>query len=88
MSPRAGDESYRGFRMTSLWAYTQVDPVDDQEGIIAFLGHDGSLHPLIASDRVAMDSLRPIAETTARSTGRPVTLSRFSVRENLETIEP
>lgn len=75
--PLAGDEVYRGFRITSLWAWTVVDPADDQEGIAAFLGADGTWVPLIASDRVRLNDLQPLADRTAQALGRPVRLRRF-----------
>lgn len=78
---------YAGFRITTLHAFTQVGE-DDEEGIIAVLGPDDIWVPAITADPVRLEWFRPWAEITARTTGRPVLLSRFDVRTDLETIEP
>lgn len=78
---------YAGFRIASLWAWTMVGD-DDEEGIPAFDVGGGVLMPMIASDRVRIDCLRPTAAALARAHGRPVTLARFEVRSDVEVIEP
>lgn len=85
--PAAGDPSYAGFRIRQLWAWTQVD-VDDQEGIIGMLGPDRTWMPLIASDQVRLDDLRPYAERVARETGRPVRLRTFAATDEGKVWEP
>lgn len=75
------------FRITSLWAWTMVDEMDE-EGIIAFLAPGGMWMPLIASDRVRLDQLREKAEITARTMGRPAILRRFGDGEELDRIVP
>ena len=78
---------YAGFRISSLWAWTVVGD-DDEEGIPAFDAGGGVVMPMIASDRVRIDDLRPTAEQIAREMGRKVTLARFEVRTDVEVIEP
>lgn len=85
--PAPGDPSYDGFRITQLWAWTQVDPADNQEGIVGTLMGRNWM-PLIASDRVRLDDLRPIARDMARTTGRAVRLRRFVAAEDVEVVDP
>lgn len=84
--PMAGDPSYDGFRITSVWAWTAVDPADDQEGILPM---PNGL-PMIASDRVRLDDLRGLAGAMATALGMTVRLRRFvaTTTEPLETIDP
>ena len=74
-----------GFRISSLWAWTTVDPADDDEGIIGIQTPAGWL-PLIASDQVRLDQYRGYAEATAKASGQDVTLRRFEFSEELDRI--
>ena len=74
------------FRIETISAFVSVDELDE-EGIIGELVR-GQWMPFIAADEDRLRSLRPRAELLARASGRPVRLVRFSVREDLETIEP
>jgi hypothetical protein len=74
-------------RIKTVWAFICVDPKDENEGIIS-MTRDGVMMPLIASDRVRLDHLRPYAQMVADKLGRPVQLVKFVQRVNLETIEP
>lgn len=79
---------YKGFRITSLWAFTMVGP-DDEEGIIgAYNVELGAMMPLIASDQVRLQDYRPLAQEIANAAQRPVQLRKFVLSRNLETIEP
>jgi hypothetical protein len=78
--------SYDGFRIGAIHAYVSVGE-DDQEGIIGE-NIGGSWLPFIAADEHRLIQLRPIAERIAKASGRPVRLVRFSVREDIEVIEP
>ena len=82
------DPSYNGFRIERLWAYTQVDPADDQEGVCAFLAPDGTWMPLVASDHVRAEQYKGIARGLARASGRPIKLSMFERRVDIEEIRP
>lgn len=80
------DPEYDGFRIDTLWAYTQVGG-DNEEGIIAYF--DGATWiPAIASDRNRLESLVPYAQAVADATGRPVKLSAFTTRTDLEDVTP
>lgn len=75
-----------GFKITTIHAFICTEP-DGTEGVASMQTAAG-LVPLIAADEARLDSLRPIAEALVE--GLPdtkVTLARFSVRSDLETIE-
>lgn len=58
-----------------------------EEGVPAF--RDGSVWvPLIGADWSRVESLRPLAKEMARKLGKPLTLCKFTVREDVEVIEP
>lgn len=75
-----------GARITEMYAFLVADD-DGGEGVPAF-EHDGVMMPLVAADSARVASLRQVAHGIARNSGRPVTLARFSTREDLETIRP
>ena len=58
-----------------------------EEGVPAFMAGDTFL-PLFASDPTRIESLRPIAKRMAAQIGKQITLCKFSVREEIEVIEP
>ena len=79
---------YTGFRIASLWAFTQVGP-DDQEGIIAgYNSETEMLVPLIASDPVRLEDWMVLAQEAANETGREVKLAKFNVRVELDILTP
>jgi hypothetical protein len=82
-----GDPSYDGFRISELWAWTQVDPKDNQEGIITLASPAGPM-PMIASDRVRLADLEWYAHMVANEIGREVRLRRFTLAEDVKTIAP
>ena len=76
-----------GFRITSLTAYTQIGP-DDEEGVCAFLDRNGIWMPMVAADHERLAMLREIAQQTADATGQPVRVRRFTTVVEVETLEP
>lgn len=74
----------KGFRITKLWGYFAVR--DGDEGICAH--HDGVMGwmPLIASDRVRMEQLKPVAQVIANQTGLTIKLAEFTERKDIEEI--
>lgn len=73
-------------RIDELWAFVAQDR--DGEGLPAFMLDNGMWMPLVAADRERVDSLRERAKQIARESGNKITLCRFSVREEIEVIEP
>lgn len=77
-----------GFRIDRLTAYVAVDPADDEEGIVGHRMPDGTMMPLIGADETRIRDMRPYAESVAAATGQQIKLVRFSVREDLDVIDP
>lgn len=75
-----------GFRIRSLSAWVIIDADDDESLPAAFIFDH--LVPLVAADEARLRILRPFAEAVGRRVGKPVRLIRFTVREELEVIEP
>lgn len=71
---------------TEIHAFFLVDK-DGEEGIPAFTTSDGGSRPLIATDRVAMESLRPIAEALAMRYGTRLEHVKFTSREHVEWVD-
>ena len=74
-------------RIDEMYAYIQLDPLDNTEGVIAFLAESGWM-PMVGADMQRVEFLRPIAQEVADTTGRPVQLIKFSTREELEMLRP
>jgi len=77
--------------MYAYIAHEKEDPND--EGLTAFLmpamGFKGEQWaPMVGADEARMISLKPMAQEIANTTGQKITLVKFSVRADLETIEP
>jgi len=75
------------YRVNEMWAWVTVDSRDGNEGIPAFQAKDGMAMPMIGADRARVESMRPIAERVASSTGIPVRLLRFTNREEVEVLD-
>jgi hypothetical protein len=75
------------FRIAEVWAYVAIGD-DDEEGVCgANIGPGGSMLPLIGTDRVCADDLLPMAQDIAAATGMVIKLIKFSVREEIATID-
>lgn len=64
---------------------TAIQPAG--EGIVA-IRQRGELTPLVGATMARVDQLRPLAKMVSEMRGVRITLVRFSVREDLETILP
>lgn len=74
-------------RIDELFAFIASD--SDGEGLPAVTDPgNGMLMPLVCADKERVESMRQAAKRIARVTGNKITLVRFSVREELEVIEP
>uniref|UniRef100_A0A6M3MC07 Uncharacterized protein n=1 Tax=viral metagenome TaxID=1070528 RepID=A0A6M3MC07_9ZZZZ len=72
-------------------AHEKEDP--DDEGLTAFLMPATGFKPkqwspMVGADEARMKSLRPMAQEIANTSGQKITLAEFSVRTDLEMIEP
>lgn len=74
-----------------VWVILAIDhKTGRDEGIPAVI-HDGMFLPLVAADPDRISWLRETARknvASAAKDGKRLVLSRFSVREDLETFEP
>ena len=68
-----------------MYAFIAED--EEGEGLAAFL-RDDIWMPLVGADAARVDNLRIFAQTVADQSGRRITLARFTVRTDLEVIEP
>lgn len=69
-----------------MFAFVALDK-DGTEGVVATM-KEGVYYPLVGADMERVESLKPMAEKLAEQLGVPVTLLKFSVREEIETILP
>lgn len=74
-------------RIDEMYAFIQLDPTDNTEGVIAFMSGSGWM-PMVGADMERVKFLRPMAKRVASDTGAPVTLIKLSVREEVEVISP
>lgn len=81
-------------KIEKLYAYIAHEKKDpDDEGVTAFLmpamGFKGEQWmPMVGADEARMKSLKQKAQEIANTTGQKIALAEFSVRTDLETIEP
>ena len=75
-----------GFRIDEIWAWVVVDPRDDCEGVITMHSASGPM-PCIVAQRELAEQMRPVAEKVSQALAQPVKLARFSVREDVETVD-
>lgn len=75
-------------RIDAMYAFVISDTSDDDEGVVATLGPGNAWVPMVGADRARLDSLRTVAQQIASAAGKKIRLVRFSVREELDVIEP
>jgi hypothetical protein len=80
------DEHGLGYVVRDIYVYLAVHE-DGDEGVVA-MRMGSAWIPLVAADPIRLAQLRPIAEATARTTGKSIRLVRFTTREEVETIDP
>jgi hypothetical protein len=75
-------------KIDALYAWIATEP-DGGEGVCAVSlpsRHGIMMHPLVGADRGRIESHRADAEFLRRTTGYPIRLVRFQVREELEAL--
>lgn len=73
-------------QITEIYVFIAKDK-DGSEGIPAFTF--GSLMmPLVAADEARVESLREKAQKIATASGQALTLCKFTLRTELEVVEP
>lgn len=74
-------------RINEMFAYVVVDD-DGTEGVPSFPGPGGMQLPMMGADTARAESLKPIAQAFADHLGKPITLLRFTVREEVHVVRP
>lgn len=76
-------------RIESMYAFVQMDPKDNTEGVIAFMDvPNRTWFPMVGADMKMVEKLKPAAQRVALTTGRSVQLVHFTTREEIEVLEP
>lgn len=70
-----------------LFAFIIADKDDKDEGVPGISTPDGMM-PLMGADIERAKSLKGIAQTLANESGKSITLAKFSVREDIEVLQP
>jgi len=70
------------FRISEIHAFLAIGD-DDEEGLIGTM-MAGRWMPFVCADPDRVEALRPLAQMVARSSGKRVVLSKFSIREDIE----
>lgn len=68
-----------------IYAMVATDP-QGNEGVAVIQVTPDVVIPLVAETRDVIEQYRPLAAKIAQTFGKPVWITRFSVRENLESI--
>ena len=72
------------FKVQTIHAFIATDD-NGVEGVAMF-NMGGKWFPIIAADLECLESLRPVAEAIVQTSGKPLTLARFSTRTDLEVL--
>ena len=74
-------------KIEELYAFVVADTNEDDEGVPAFKGPDGTYMPMMGADLERAQQLRPMAETLVSIYGKPIKLIRSTGIEVVEIIE-
>ena len=72
-------------RIEEMYAFVAEDKGPDDEGLTGFMANTGWM-PMVGADMARVESLKPIARSIARTTGKKIKLLRFINREDVEVI--
>ncbi len=72
-------------KIETMFAYIAED--DEGEGVTGMKTPEGWI-AMVGADPERMESLQETAQMISRTSGKVITLARFSVREDLEVIKP
>lgn len=68
--------------------YAYIATGEDGEGLCGYQQNDGAWIPMVGANIARHKFLRQRAQEIATKTGLAIKLVKFSVREEIETIEP
>ena len=72
-------------KIEQIYAFIAEDTGPDDEGVTGFATGMGWM-PMVGADIDRIESLKPIAQQIAKSTGKKIKLIKFTNREEVETI--
>jgi hypothetical protein len=78
--PQPGDEVYAGFRVTEIWIATALD--DHDEETIVMMNSPLGLQPLIATDEVRLNDIKPIIDQAADELKSKIEIKHFKLVED------
>ncbi len=82
-----GPQTGLGFRVEQVWVALMIH-ADGDEAVPAMMAPNGMMMPLVAADPKRLGWLRETAAYLAKSSGKPIRIVCFRIREDLELIEP
>jgi len=74
-------------KIETIYAFISTEKGPNDEGIVAMKVGDTWM-PLVGADMKRVDSLRPIAKQIAVVTKKRIVLAKFTVRQDMEEINP
>lgn len=75
-------------KIDQMYAFVMADE-DGDEGIPAFsLPESKLVMPMVGADMKRIEQLKPIAQKMANDLKKPVRICKFTVREEVEVVEP
>lgn len=74
-------------RIETMYAFIAEDTSPDDEGIIGMNTGTGWM-PLVGADMERVESLKPIAQSISRQTGKRVKILQFETRREIGVIKP
>lgn len=76
------------FRIKECFLFVCIDE-DGDEGVVSFFDPVRGVHwPMVATDQARVDSLRPVAEQSAKALGKSIRIVRLHLRHDVEVILP
>lgn len=74
-------------RIEMMYAFITEDKGPDDEGIVGMNTGTGWM-PLVGADMKRVESLKPIAQSISRQTGKRIKILQFETRKELGVIKP
>lgn len=74
-------------KIDEIFAFISIDEGPEDEGVVGWRFGE-TMMPLVGADKKRIDSLRPYAKVIAKIMGKRVVLAKFTVRQDIEVIDP
>ncbi len=73
--------------ITEMFAFIVKDE-PNSEGVVRFRAPNGDWMPMVGADMERVEAFRPFAQAMANHFGKPITVIRFTDRQDMDTIMP